>query len=256
MKIYIDLFFLFNTIMDFIIIMSVSIILKRKTTYFRLILSSLLGGITSLMLFTSINKILLEVISILIITLISFGYKNIKYLIKNIIYTYMLSILLGGMIYLFNSRITINTYLNYLLIIIISIEVLALYIKENKKIKNIYNNYYKVDIYFKDEEKLSLVGFLDTGNNLYDPYKKRPIILVSNKYKKEKDFILVPYHTINNEGLLKCIKPINVSINGNNYKNVLVAFSDSPNLIDGVDVILHRDLLKGWKYVKIIKKNI
>ena len=125
-------------------------------------------------------------------------------------------------------------------------EVMILYIKEMKKIKNTYNNYYKVDIYFKDKERLSLIGFVDTGNNLYDPYKKRPIILVSSRYRREDNYILVPYYTTSGEGLLKCIKPDIIFIEGVGYKgNVLVGFSDSPRLIDGTDVILHKDLMKG-----------
>lgn len=246
MRIYIDLFFLFNTIMDIIIITSVSILLKRNTTYKRILISSLLGGLSSLMLFTSINRLLLELITIILMITIAFKYKNIRYFLTNILYTYILSILLGGLIYLFNSKVTLNIYLNYLVIIILSIEVMTLYIKENKKIKSTYNNYYKVDIYFKDKEKISLIGFLDTGNNLYDPYKKRPIILVDKKYQKEDKFILVPYHTINGEGLLKCIKPEKVYIEKIGYKtNLLVAFSSSPSTINGVEVLLHKDLMKG-----------
>lgn len=198
------------------------------------------------MLFTSINRLLLELITIILMVIIAFKYKNIRYFLTNILYTYILSILLGGLIYLFNSKVTLNIYLNYLVIIILSIEVMTIYIKENKKIKNTYNNYYKVDIYFKDKEKISLIGFLDTGNNLYDPYKKRPIILVDKKYQKEDKFILVPYHTINGEGLLKCIKPEKVYIEKIGYKNnLLVAFSSSPSTINGVEVLLHKDLMKG-----------
>lgn len=198
------------------------------------------------MLFTSINRLLLELITIILMITIAFKYKNIRYFLTNILYTYILSILLGGLIYLFNFKVTLNIYLNYLVIIILSIEVMTLYIKENKKIKNTYNNYYKVDIYFKDKEKISLIGFLDTGNNLYDPYKKRPIILVDKKYQKEDKFILVPYHTINGEGLLKCIKPEKVYIEKIGYKNnLLVAFSSSPSTINGVEVLLHKDLMKG-----------
>lgn len=247
MKMYIDLFFIFNVIMDYIIIMSTSILLKRRTSYIRMILSSLIGGISSLVLFTSLNKIVIEIVSIVIMVLISFGYKGIRYLIKNILYMYILSTLLGGIIYLFNIKVSNSMFLTYLIIIIISIEVMILYIKENKKMRSIYNNYYKVDIYFKDREKLSLIGFVDTGNNLYDPYKKRPVIIVPDKYIKENKYILVPYHTVNGNGLLKCIKPDIIFIDGIGYKgNVLVGFSDSFNFGDGVDVILHKDIMKGW----------
>ena len=246
MKMYIDLFFIFNVIMDYIIIMSTSILLKRRTSYIRMILSSLIGGISSLVLFTSLNKIVIEIVSIVIMVLISFGYKDIRYLIKNILYMYILSTLLGGIIYLFNIKVSNSMFLTYLIIIVISIEVMILYIKENKKMRSIYNNYYKVDIYFKDREKLSLIGFVDTGNNLYDPYKKRPVIIVPDKYIKEDKYILVPYHTINGNGLLKCIKPDIIFIDGIGYKgNVLIGFSDSFNFGDGVDVILHKDIMKG-----------
>lgn len=246
MKMYIDLFFIFNVIIDYIIIMSTSILLKRRTSYIRMILSSLIGGISSLVLFTSLNKIVIEIVSIVIMVLISFGYKGIRYLINNILYMYILSTLLGGIIYLFNIKVSNSMFLTYLIIIVISIEIMLLYIKENKKMRSIYNNYYKVDIYFKDREKLSLIGFVDTGNNLYDPYKKRPVIIVHNKYIKEDKYILVPYHTINGNGLLKCIKPDIIFIDGIGYKgNVLIGFSDSFNFGDGVDVILHKDIMRG-----------
>ena len=246
MKIYIDLFFLFNVIMDATIITSTSILLKRKTSTLRIILSALVGGISSLFLFTSLNKILVEVLSIILMVIIAFRYENIRYTCKNILYMYILSTLLGGIVYLFNIKVSSSTFWTYFIIIIISIEAMVLYIKEIRKMKNIYNNYYKVDIFFKDREKLSLIGFVDTGNNLYDPYKKRPIILVSNKYYREDNFILVPYYTSSGEGLLKCIKPDIIFIEGIGYKgNVLVGFSNSPKLIDGVDVILHKDLMKG-----------
>lgn len=246
MKIYIDLFFLFNTIMDFMIILGTSIILKRNSNLIRIIISSLIGGVSSILLFDNINKILIEVISIIIMVLISFGYKGVKYVLRNIFYMYLLSTLIGGIIYLFNVKVSNNIVINYFIIIVISSLVLILYIKENRKIKNIYNNYYKVDIYFKDKSKISVVGFIDTGNNLYDQYRRRPIILLSNKYIREDNYILVPYYTMSGEGLLKCIKPDIIFIDGIGYKgNVLVGFSDSPKLIDGVDVILHKDIMKG-----------
>ena len=154
MKIYLDLYFIFNVIMDMIIITSVSILLRRKTNYFKIILSSLIGGISSLLLFSNINSILLQIISIIFMSITSYGYKSIRYTTRNIIYVYILSVLLGGIIYLFNIRVSDNILLSYLIIIIISIEVMILYIKENKKMKNTYNNYYRVDIYFRDKDKL------------------------------------------------------------------------------------------------------
>ena len=243
MKIYIDLFFMFNLIIDVIIIMGTSILLKRKTSIIRIIIASTIGSIASLFLFTNIDKIFIEIISIIIMSLISFGYRSLIYTIRNILYIYLLSTLLGGLLYLFNIKID-NSFLYYGVVIIISTEVTILYVKELKKIKNNYNNYYNVSIYF-DEDILSLVGFVDTGNNLYDPYKHRPIILVNKKYEKGDKYILVPYHTLSGDGLLKCIKPKYICINNQIINNVLIGFSDNINLIDGVDVILHKKVMKG-----------
>ena len=75
---------------------------------------------------------------------------------------------------------------------------------------------------------------------------KNECYILSNKYIREDNYILVPYYTMSGEGLLKCIKPNIIFIDGIGYKgNVLVGFSESPKLIDGVDVILHKDIMKG-----------
>ena len=118
MRIYIDLFFLFNIIMDLILIVGVSIILRRRTNYFRIFLSSLIGGFSSLLLFTSLNNLVIEMVSIILMVVVAFGYKNIRYLIKNIVYMYIFSVLLGGIIYLFNVKVTTNTFITYLILII------------------------------------------------------------------------------------------------------------------------------------------
>ena len=244
MKVYIDLFFIFNFILDTIILMATSAILKRKTNIIKILLGGFIGSISTLLLFTNINILIIELVSVVIMSIISFNYKNIKYTIKNIFYIYIISSLLGGILYLFNIRIN-NTFIYYLVITIISIEIILLYIKEMKKLKNNYNNYYKVVIYFDDNNILSLIGFVDTGNNLYDPYKHRPIILVDIKYQVDKKYILVPYYTASSSGLLKCIKAKYISIDSNIIPNVLVAFSNNIKLEDGVEVILHKDLMKG-----------
>ena len=243
MKIYIDLFFIFNVFTDAIIIMGVSYILKRRTNIIRIIVSSLIGGIFSLLLFTNTNRIIIEGVSVAIMCIVCFGYRNIGYTIKNIFYMYISSSVLGGLLYLFNIKID-NSLIYYLVTVIIGGEVTILYCREMRKLKNNYNNYYKVDIYF-DKDIISLMGFVDTGNNLYDIYKHRPIIIVDKKYEVDDKYLLVPYNTVSGEGLLKCVKPKYIVVENNIIKNVLVGFSDSIKFIDGVEVILHKDVMKG-----------
>ena len=81
MKLYLDLIFLINIWFDFLLLLSVSILLKRNTKLKRIILGSLFGGITIFILFIKLNSIELfiyKIITSIIMILISFSYKNIK----------------------------------------------------------------------------------------------------------------------------------------------------------------------------------
>ena len=114
-----------------------------------------------------------------------------------------------------------------------------------KLIKNIYSKQYKVVIYFKSNNVV-LNGFLDSGNNLLDPYKKRPIVIVNyNKIKKylsnEKE-LLIPYNTLNNSSIMRCIRIKKIVVEDVEYKNVLLGFSYNKIYIDGVDCILNNNM--------------
>ena len=109
MKIYIDLILLLNFGFDFILLLSVSIILRRNTHIYKLLIGAFIGSISILTLFTKINSLQLFIIKIIIsilMCLTSFNYKNIKYTLKNIIFLYISSIVLGGALYLLNIELT------------------------------------------------------------------------------------------------------------------------------------------------------
>lgn len=114
-----------------------------------------------------------------------------------------------------------------------------------KDIKNNYSKYYKTNIYFKSNHFIELTGYMDTGNNLTDPYKKRMIILVSkekvSKYIKNERKLLVPYNGVSN-GLLSCIRINYVKINDKIFKNVLLGLIDDKIYIDGADIILNNGM--------------
>ncbi len=238
MIIYVDLLFILNIILDFILLMSVSVILTRNAKLKRIILGSLMGGVSTLLLFVKINGLFLFSLKILLgilMVIITFGYKNIKYTFNNLFYLLTTSFSVGGVLYLFID----NNFYNYLFLIIAFIIVCFFYIKQIRSFKNNYSNYYSVDIYLK-EKKISLIGYLDTGNKLYDNYKHRPIILIDKKiiYNYE-DVIYVSYVSLNTESVLKCLRPEKIVINNHVFKNYLVGLSEKKIMIDGVNCILH-----------------
>lgn len=262
MKIYLDLIMILNFVFDFLLLLSTSIILRRNISINRLIIGAFVGGISILFLFIKLNSIQLFLFKIIIsifMLLISFGYKDIRYFGKNVLFFYMASIILGGFLYFLNIQFSYKNNgliffhnglsINVIFLFIFSPIIIYIYIKQCKNLKNNYASYYKANLYINDNI-IRLNAFLDTGNKLIDPYKKRPIILIDKKELKfnidEYKTILVPYETVNDKGLLKCIKANKIDIEGYGVKTkFLVGIMDDKICIDGVNCILNDKLLEG-----------
>ncbi len=238
MVIYLDLVFFINFIMDFYILSGVKFLLKLQTKLIRILLGSLVGSLSILLLFLSLNNItfnLIKIIISIIMTYITFG-KN-KFLNK-LFYLYIISIVLGGSLYLINDSLGYevsgfifinNGYsINIIILLIISPFILYLYIKEFLKLRKKINTSYDVIIKLKNKN-INVEGFLDTGNKLIDPYFHRPIILLNKKYinLRGKKVIYVPFSSLNNNGLLKCIIPEYILIDGKEYKKCLIGISEN-----------------------------
>lgn len=250
--VYVDLLVIQDLVYNYIILIGVSILLTRTTNIKKIFLSSVIGTIPLIFLFLSISNQLIFVISFIfsiIMSCIAFSYKDILYTIKNVFYTYTTSIFIAGTIYLINVNFLpeIKNYLlNVIILLIIAPIITYIYIKSINKFKNNYSNYYKVDIYLKEREKITVTAFLDTGNKLIDPYKRRPIILIKKTLinTEKQKIILVPYNTVNNSDLLKCIVPQKIFIHTIGYRtNFLIGLMDEVN-IEGVDCILNQKLLE------------
>lgn len=261
MKVYLDLILITNFLFDFIILLAVSLTLKRNIKIYKILLGALFGTITLLILFIRMNNIELFIFKFIVsifMVVITFNYKDIRYTLKNIYYLYLISIILGGFLYFINIQIstshvgllfvTNDISLNVLISIILSIIMLYSYVKQIRNLKLNNNKYYKVAIEFIDKTKYDMNAFLDTGNKLIDPYKRRPIILVNdsiiNKNLKEK-IILVPYHTTSGEGLLKCINISKLYIDGILCKKKCLIGLTNNIKLDDVDCILNEKLLEG-----------
>lgn len=263
MTVYLDLVLLLNFGFDLILLFSVAIILRRTTTLKRLILSSLVGSITIVSMFIELNSLSLFFIKVLIsiaMVLVAFKFRDLKYTLNNLFYLYTSSILLGGFLYFLNLEFSYKhegllfyydgLSINVIILIVLSPIIVYAYIKQAKNLKNNYSNYYNIDIYLKNNEVINATAFLDTGNKLQDPYKRRPIILLNND-KINFDInmerlLLVPYESLNNHGLLKCIIPEKIFIEGVGFRNnFLIGISNEEIKIDGVDCILSPKLIEG-----------
>ena len=257
MTIYIDLVLFINFAIDFNLLLALNILLKRRKKIKRIFLGAIFGSLSIFLLFFNLNSLILfllkTIISILMI-LITFGYKNFDTFKDNLIYLYVLSIILGGGLYLINNQleyknsglifISKDYSINLTLILILTPTLLYLYLKEIKKIKLNYSKYYQVDIVL-DSGILNLTAFLDTGNKLVCPITKKPIILIEKELLNTipNKIIYIPYSSLNNHNLLKCIKPKYIIINNKKIKKVLIGLSEEKFNIPGINCILNERIL-------------
>ena len=232
-----------------LILITVNITLKRNISFKRILLGSLFGSLTTLIIFLRINKYLLLILKLflgLIMLLITFSYHNIKYIMSNILYLYMTSVILAGFLYFL--KIEFNN-LAYPLSLSIAPLILYLYLKEQKNLKKVVNYYKKVIITFKNNQTLELNGFLDTGNKLQDPLTNKYIILVNKKVLKGiyniRSPIYVPINTINKHSLLPCISIKNIIVDNKIYHNYLIGISDEFQEFDNINCLLNYNLWEG-----------
>lgn len=256
-KIYLDLVLFINFFFDFLLLISVGLILKRTIKIKKILLAALIGSLSIIILFVNMNSVILfffKLIISIIMLIVSYGYKSINYLFQNICYLYVNSIVLGGFLYYLNIELNYKyngmsvykngLYLNFLVLILISPIIIYFYIRSLRKLKNNYNNYYQVDIFLNEGQVINITAFLDTGNKLLDPYFKKPIIIINKDIIKNiNNYLLVPFNTIKGSGILKCIKPEKVYVDGIEIKRkVLIGISEEKINIDGIDCILNEKI--------------
>jgi len=251
MKIYLDVIFLLNFGFDFLLLMIVKLILKRKVKLPRILLGSFLGSLSIFFLFIKLNSFTLFLFKILvsiIMILTAFGKKEFW---KNMLYLYFASILLGGFLYFINLQASYKSEgllffyngfsINLILLFVLSPLILYCYYKQSRYFQDTLSNIHTVELYYKNKT-YTYRAYLDTGNKLYDPYKHRAVCLLYEEklYEKEEQFIIIPFKTLASSGFVKgVIVPKMIIDEKYIFEDVLIGLSNHSFSLEGADVILH-----------------
>ena len=245
MKVYLDYVFFLNFSFDFLLLLTVSIILRRNIPMKRIILGALVGGISIFLL-----KLIISILMIIV----TFSYKNIRYTIKNISYLYLSSIVLGGALYFLNIQFSYSNEglifyhnglsINVIVLIILSPFILYTYIKQTLQLKNTYSQHHRVNITYHGKI-IKLNAFLDTGNQLVDPITKLPVVIIQDTMiRSPTDFILVPYQTVSGPSMMRCLKADSIEIDGKIIQQkFLLGLTKNLNM-EGIDCILNPILME------------
>lgn len=201
MIIYLDIIFIENLLMNYIILLATVIISKEKINQIRIIISSIIGSLysvayylTKLPIFiTIIAKITLSIVMIQILT----NPKNIKELFKNLILFYLTSFAFGGcafaILYYFKPTSIIQTTKNFIgiypiktaiiggIIGFITINISFKLVKSKLSVKDMFCD---VKIFNNGKER-KIKAMIDTGNFLKDPITNSPVIVIEKRKLEE-----------------------------------------------------------------------
>lgn len=196
MTIYIDVVLIENVIMNFIILLATGLILKEKIKITRLLLSSLLGAIYSVISYMSIlgiySSMVLKIILSIVMIYIAFNPQTMKKMWKDILIFYLTSFVFGGaafaLIYivkpqdiLMKNGLFLGTYplktaiLGGIIAFIIIIT--AFTVVKSKVTKK--DMFCEIEIQL-NENKIETTAMIDTGNLLKEPITNTPVIVVEH----------------------------------------------------------------------------
>ena len=210
MTVYIDIILLKNLCMNYIILFATAYIMKIKISHIRIIASSSIGAVYSIMLYMQIlpiySSIFMKIILSVAMVYISYAPKTVKIAIKQLIIFYLISFAFGGCAFallyfvkpqdiFIKNGVYIGTYpLKIALlggIVGFIITYIAFKIIKNKATKE--EMIYKLKIKINDKT-VEVNALLDTGNKLKDPITLVPVIVI----EKQKLYNFLPEEILEN----------------------------------------------------------
>lgn len=196
MTVYLDVIFLENIVINYIILYVTGLISKSKIKQNKLLLGALIGAIYSIIYYLLKLKIyssfIIKIILSIVIIYVSFKSNNYKDLLKKVLLFYLTSFVFGGaiiaIIYMADSQnITIQNGVlvgNYTIKTIL-IGVIIAYFTILIAFKIIKNKISKKDLICDisvrlDNKSIKTKALIDTGNMLKEPITNLPVIVMEH----------------------------------------------------------------------------
>ena len=197
MTIYLDIIFLENLCMNYIILFATAIILKNRPKHLRIIISSILGSIYAIMsifeIFEIYKGIGFKILISVLMVYIAYNPTSFKELLKRLMLFYLTSFAFGGCAFallyfikpediFMRNGVYIGTY-PIKIALLGGLVGFCLIVNTFKIIKNKINKkdlYCYVEIEFNGK-KVEMKSLIDTGNMLKDPISGMPVIVVQSE---------------------------------------------------------------------------
>lgn len=252
MVIYIDTLIFTNVIIDYLLLCTTSLIVKKNYSVIRLLISAFIGGISSLYILVESFSIIIDILFKIIVGAVMIVVANgIK---KGIILSFSvflgLSFMLNGSVIFLSNLINSNVFysdnfINYLnispILLIILTAIIYFCIKIVQRIFIRKTNVKTAKLSIKiGEFILSYIALIDSGNTLTDPFGNGQIFILScDEFSKITSLLdasellkrsrVIPVKTISSQCLLDALRCDSSKITVNSdvfeYNNPIIASS-------------------------------
>ena len=257
MTVYIDILFFVNFFMNYLIISVSETIAAKNVKRGRKLFASFLGGIYGVFSFMPDLNFIYSSLAVFffsaVLVMVVFYPVGIREFLKYILCFYISSFLFSGGIYMVLPYIgggIIRNNVVYYDVLQIIIPAIAIFFVARRTIRYIKNNRskngYRVAIKYGEKEAF-FKAFLDTGNMLYEPFSGNAVVVADEMVLKKlfspdcnlinitewiesTDIRIIPYKTLDNEGVMLGFIPKEISVDGRALKDVIVAIS--PKVIE------------------------
>ena len=245
--IYIDVLIFLNTIITFLLLLASSRLIKIYPTPGRLTLSSLLGGIESLIILAPdlgfLISLLTKLLFSLIIVISAYNPKSLSVMLKETGYFFVVNFIFAGMMLFASSLPGISivnynngaVYINFsffsLIAACIICYITTCLLGKITKHKAVDTVVYNIEIE-SDGKTINTSAILDTGNSLTDPFTGKSVIIADRFTLSEilpqniKTYLatgnceqgikIIPCKTITASTLIPCFRADKIRISGNN----------------------------------------
>ncbi|MDO4365039.1 MAG: sigma-E processing peptidase SpoIIGA [Clostridia bacterium] len=260
--VYVDILLALNFFVSFFLLQITALFSKRKPKLIKIIFSSLIGAVYSLIIFCDdISNVALafsQLVASVIMVLAAFGFKRFYTFLKQLAVFYfgnfiLLGVMMAACYALKLKFIAINNNVLYFDISSSTIIVCAAlaYVAACIVIRLYNRTLSKKEVYFLTVENngtsVDLLAFLDTGNKLREPFSNAPVIIVdSSKISADgKNTRLVPVSTVNGVGFLTAFKP----------DRIILKSAKGEEVIENAYIALSNDV-KDENYSAILNYDI
>ncbi|MGN0521087.1 MAG: sigma-E processing peptidase SpoIIGA [Eubacterium sp.] len=233
MIIYVDVLFVINFFITFLLLLFTGKMIKREVKIYRLLIGAALGGLYSLViLFDELNFLVSffgKIAAALVIVFAAFGFKRLYLYIKAAaIFFFSNMLFLGIMLALWFAfkpqGITVKNNVVYFDISakLLLISAALAYIISVAVVKIYNHTVAKKEIYsltvFKNNRQIHMFAFLDSGNKLREPFSDYPVIIADKSKLDFDEERIIPYNTVGGEGVLKAFKPDKIILSSGKKK--------------------------------------